>query len=67
MGKDTIQRLTPDGRDYLEHYPFPGNVRELKNLCRRLTIFHPKGPLTITTIQSMLDTSKIDVDAHHVI
>jgi len=32
--------FTPEARGLLTRYPFPGNVRELKNLVERLTVRH---------------------------
>jgi DNA-binding NtrC family response regulator len=34
-----LKRLTPPALAALKRYPFPGNVRELKNVIERLTIF----------------------------
>jgi two-component system response regulator PilR (NtrC family) len=34
MGKD-VRGLTADAARVLEHYAFPGNVRELENMCER--------------------------------
>lgn len=31
-------KLTPDAVQYLESYPFPGNVRQLRNLVEQLTV-----------------------------
>ena len=47
--------LTPEAVQTLNHHPWPGNVREVVNLCRRLAIFHPQGgTLDQTQIQQML-------------
>jgi len=32
-------RLTPEAVQVLQAYPFPGNVRELENICEQLTVF----------------------------
>ena len=37
------RRFTPEAIELLRRYPFPGNVRELRNLVERLTIMAP-GP-----------------------
>jgi two-component system, NtrC family, response regulator len=42
LGKDYFSRLTNDALQTLDEYSFPGNVRELRNICRRLVVFHPK-------------------------
>jgi len=33
------ERFTQDALEFLKTYPFPGNVRELRNLCRRVSVF----------------------------
>jgi two-component system NtrC family response regulator len=34
-------RLTPEAVEVLRRYPFPGNIRELRNLCERLALTAP--------------------------
>lgn len=31
-------RLAPDGKEYLKHYPWYGNIRELKNLTEQISV-----------------------------
>ncbi|RGY97253.1 sigma 54-interacting transcriptional regulator [Clostridium sp. AM58-1XD] len=33
-----LERLTPEAKEILQNYPWPGNVREMKNFCERLSI-----------------------------
>ncbi len=35
------KRLTESAMDRLAHYPFPGNVRQLENLCQWMTVMAP--------------------------
>jgi two-component system nitrogen regulation response regulator GlnG len=35
------KRLSPDTLQALQNYDWPGNVRQLENLCRRLTVMAP--------------------------
>lgn len=44
---DTRLRFAPDALQVLAEYPFPGNVREMKNLVRRLAIVRPGACGTI--------------------
>lgn len=37
FGRD-VRSFAPDALERLEHYPFPGNVRELENLVERATV-----------------------------
>jgi len=53
------ERLTKEAADFLLHYPFPGNVRELKNLCRRLSVFQADGEITPETLKRNLDSPPI--------
>lgn len=44
----TNLKLTPECRDFIEHYPWPGNVRQLENVLTRST--------------SLLEGNEIEVD-----
>lgn len=39
--KTERKRLAPDAADFMSHFPFPGNVRQLENLCNWLTVMAP--------------------------
>ncbi|MCG5031582.1 nitrogen regulation protein NR(I) [Mesosutterella sp. OilRF-GAM-744-9] len=36
-----VKRLTPQAQEALNRFPFPGNVRQLENLCRWITVMAP--------------------------
>lgn len=55
VGKEPASLFTPDAMEYLRSYPFPGNVRELRNLCRRILIFHPTGRIEKDDLSTWLD------------
>ena len=51
--------LTPEAAEILEHYPFPGNVRELKNLVVRMSVLEHRDPIiTAETIKNYLPNRK---------
>ena len=39
--KTERKRLAPDASDFMSHFPFPGNVRQLENVCNWLTVMAP--------------------------
>lgn len=39
--KTERKRLTPEALEAIRHFPFPGNVRQLENLCNWLTVMAP--------------------------
>ena len=39
--KTERKRLAPDAADFITRFPFPGNVRQLENLCNWLTVMAP--------------------------
>lgn len=53
MGKQ-FEQLNDDAKDYLLHYPFPGNVRELRHLSRRLSVFYPQQTVSSQDVQEQL-------------
>lgn len=52
---DSSSLVTPDAIAYLQSLPFPGNIRELKNLVERALLMHdPAAPqLTAADFQSL--------------
>ncbi|MBI3278930.1 MAG: sigma-54-dependent Fis family transcriptional regulator [Acidobacteria bacterium] len=48
--------LASDAHRYLETYEWPGNVRQLENLIRRLTALGPAGPVSAEAVQELLMT-----------
>ena len=54
MGKAQSYRLTDDAKRFLLSYQFPGNIRELKNLCRRLAVYYPEGKIGECDIKKVL-------------
>ncbi len=44
------KRLTPEALAALTASPFPGNVRELENLCHWLTVMAPAAAITVTDL-----------------
>jgi DNA-binding NtrC family response regulator len=46
--------LTPEAVTALERHPFPGNVRELRNLVERLVILSPDDAITAADVERAL-------------
>jgi DNA-binding NtrC family response regulator len=44
--------LTPDAREYLNHHPFPGNVRQLENMLERAFILAPGPQITKEVLET---------------
>lgn len=51
--------LTPDAEEYLENYPWPGNIRQLKHLVERLSIVESTRDIT----RGILENSLADTPA----
>ena len=49
-------RFSEETLDFLNHYTFPGNVRELKNIVERGTIFAKDGLVTETHFEKTMPT-----------
>lgn len=43
--KKTFTGFTPAAAELLQHYPWPGNIRELKNVIERTMILAPEGDI----------------------
>lgn len=48
-------RLTPKATEHLLAYPFPGNVRELRNIAIRLTAKHAGKEVDVPALEAELD------------
>ena len=46
-------RIGEQGRARLQSYPFPGNVRELRNVLERALVLEPGPELTLSLLQTM--------------
>jgi len=55
--------LSDEARDYLKSYPFPGNVRELRNVVIRLGAKHPGQTVSLEGLQEELETELTDYSA----
>ncbi len=56
MRQNSGHRLTKEAKEYVLNYSYPGNVRELRNLCRRLLAFHPDQPISRKILDSHLSS-----------
>ena len=56
QSRRTAFSLTPDAEARWEHYPFPGNVRELRNIVIRLMAKHDGKPIDLAELEDELDT-----------
>ena len=50
--------LGDEARSRLSAYPFPGNVRELRNVLERALVLEPGPELTLSLLQSMRDPAE---------
>lgn len=47
-------RLTPDAVEIIEHYPWPGNIRQLKNTAEQISILETDRTIDADTLLSYL-------------
>jgi transcriptional regulator with PAS, ATPase and Fis domain len=59
--KKNFSGLTPAAADLLTQYPWPGNIRELKNVIERTMILAPEGEID----ESSLPEEVRDYQFHH--
>lgn len=53
------KELDDSAVEYLMNYPWPGNIRELKNIIERVSIMVPKDTVTKADIEDYIDTSNV--------
>ena len=56
QSRRTAFSLTPEAETAWERYPFPGNVRELRNIVIRLMAKHDGKPIELAELKDELDT-----------
>lgn len=49
-----IADLTPDAREYLEQFPWYGNVRQLKNVAEQISIIESVRPIDKATLEKYI-------------
>ena len=52
--------LSPDALELLKKYPWPGNIRELKNLVERMAIMHTGEVIHAKDIPPPFNTSRVE-------
>ena len=53
-------QLTEDARIMLQSYPWPGNVRQLKNITEQISIIETRREITSAILQNYLPTQQVD-------
>lgn len=56
------KKLTTDALARLKQHPWPGNIRELENLCQQLTIMHPAEHISATDLPPLTATAPAAAD-----
>lgn len=51
-------KLTNDGIAFIQKYPFPGNIRQLKNLTEQLSVIENEREITAEILANYLDASQ---------
>ena len=70
FAKTRGRRLTgfaPDAIDYLTHYAWPGNIRELENLVERLSILKGEGMVTAADLPDKYRKSNLESNPTEVV
>jgi two-component system nitrogen regulation response regulator GlnG len=57
------KRLTPDALERMRGYAWPGNVRQLENLCRRLTALSPARDVRAADLDVFMSRERPPADA----
>lgn len=59
LGK-AAPKITPKAREVLENYAWPGNVRQLRNICERLTVLNDSGVIGEDEVRQIKALRKAD-------
>jgi two-component system response regulator AtoC len=61
--KKNFTGFTPAAAELLEHYPWPGNIRELKNVIERTMILSPEGDIDASYLPEEIRDREVPVRA----
>lgn len=50
-----IRSISPDAQDLLLQHKWPGNIRELRNVCERLSVLATGDEITVKDVRRVLD------------
>jgi DNA-binding NtrC family response regulator len=53
-------QLTEEAKSMLASYPWPGNVRQLKNITEQISIIEPHREVTPAILQNYLPVQQVD-------
>jgi two-component system, NtrC family, nitrogen regulation response regulator GlnG len=60
-----LKRIEPDAVDRLKRYRWPGNIRELENLTRRLAALYPQESVTAQLVDMELSVDTPAIVPHY--
>jgi len=58
------KRLSKETEDYLSHYNWPGNVRQLQNVCRWLTVMSPGQIINVEDLPPELQVERGEISSN---
>ncbi len=57
------KKMSKEAMEYIQRFSFPGNVRQLENLCNWLTVMAPAQLITITDLPEEFKTEEMNEEA----
>ncbi len=60
-----LKRIEPEALERLKHYRWPGNIRELENLTRRLAALYPQEAVTAQLVDMELSVDALAIVPHY--
>jgi two-component system, NtrC family, nitrogen regulation response regulator GlnG len=60
-----LKRIEPDALERLKRYRWPGNIRELENLTRRLAALYPQEAVTAQLVDMELGADAPGIGPHY--
>ena len=55
----TVRRLSTEARNFIRTYPWPGNVRQLENVLKRLLVTSSEPEITLTELEQGLGGAQL--------